>query len=258
MNAVLERESPKEAARRLAKVALSEGFQPFGLHRYTDAEGEPLYWRIRLKHANGEKWIRPMRLGANGFELKEPAFSDGKPLYLLHRLAASPNASVWIVEGEQKAEALDRLGLIATTSGGASSSESTDWQPLAGRTCVIWPDNDEPGAHYATAVRRILEGLGATVSSLDVAALGLPEKGDVMDWLKTRPNATGRDIEALPMASQVPEPQAAPKPDFESMGVIALQIDELLTREFPPKESLLHPWLRKQDLSMVYAEGLST
>lgn len=35
--------------------------------------------------------------------------------------------------------------------------------------------------------------------------------------------------------------------------IVALEIGELLSREFPPKESLLSPWLRRQDLVMVHA-----
>jgi AAA domain/Homeodomain-like domain len=35
--------------------------------------------------------------------------------------------------------------------------------------------------------------------------------------------------------------------------IVALDIDELLMREFPPMEPLLTPWLCKQHLSMVYA-----
>ena len=36
--------------------------------------------------------------------------------------------------------------------------------------------------------------------------------------------------------------------------IIALEIGEVLARDFPPKEPLLFPWLRKQDLAMVFAE----
>jgi len=36
-------------------------------------------------------------------------------------------------------------------------------------------------------------------------------------------------------------------------GIVALTIDELLTRDFPPMEPLLTPWLCKQHLSMVHA-----
>jgi len=39
----------------------------------------------------------------------------------------------------------------------------------------------------------------------------------------------------------------------DATRIVALTIDELLTRKFPPMEALLAPWLCKQHLSMVYA-----
>lgn len=198
MSAVLERETPQAAARRLAAAVMRDGYKPTGLHVYTDAEGEALYWRIRAKHANGEKWIRPMKWDGERFTLGEPQSGNAKPLYRLHRLAQDSTSTVWIVEGEQKADALEKLGLLATTSGGASSADAADWQPLAKRDCVIWPDNDEAGRQYAETVRGILTGLGAPVSMVDAGALGLPEKGDAVDWLAAHQGATGRDIESLP------------------------------------------------------------
>lgn len=40
----------------------------------------------------------------------------------------------------------------------------------------------------------------------------------------------------------------------ERPPIIALEIGELLSRDFPPMESLLSPWLRKQHLVMVHAK----
>ena len=117
-------ETPKEAARRFSGSILEKGFEPVALHAYTDIMGLPLYWRIRAKHpVTGKKWIRPLRLGDNGYELGEPQFTDGKPLYALQRIAANPDAMVWLLEGEQKSDELNRLGLVATTSGGATSAK---------------------------------------------------------------------------------------------------------------------------------------
>jgi len=191
-------ETPKEAARRLSAHMIAKGFMPVALHTYTGTNGEPLYWRIRAKYPDtGEKWIRPMKLNGSGYEMGEPKFSNGKPLYALHRIASNPDARVWVVEGEQKADALNKLGLVASTSGGATSADATDWEPLRGRRVTIWPDNDEPGKGYAGEVARILLTLGCAVSCIDVDKLGLGKGEDVMQWLAAQPSATAGNVEAL-------------------------------------------------------------
>jgi hypothetical protein len=193
-------ETPKEAAKRLAGPMLLKGFAPSALHAYTDAQGEPLYWRIRAKHPDtGEKWIRPMYRNGRGFELGEPKHPEGKPLYGLHRIASNLDAAIWITEGEQKADALQKLGILATTTGGATSAGASDWRPLKGRACIIWPDNDEPGKAYAGEVASILQGMGCTVRCVAVDKLGLAEGDDVMQWLEAHPEAATSDLDALPL-----------------------------------------------------------
>ena len=210
-------ETPKEAARRLSAPALAKGFKPVALHAYTDTNGEPIYWRIRAKHGDtGEKWIRPMKLNGQGYELGEPKFTDGKPLYRLHHFTSNPDAVVWITEGEQKADALGKLGLVATTSGGATSADTADWQPLRERTVRIWPDNDEPGKGYAGEVAKILLGKGCAVSCVDVDRLGLDEGDDVMEWLAAHPGAAGGDVEAMPSIEAHPHGASAPAGDADS------------------------------------------
>ena len=209
MSAVLERETPQAAARRLAGPAIRDGYKPTGLHAYTDTQGEVLFWRVRAKHANGDKWIRPMKLDGEGFVLREPPFEQGKPLYRLHRITQDLASTVWIVEGEQKVDALEKLGLLATTSGGASSADVTDWRPLAKRDCVIWPDNDAAGRQYAETVRSILVGLGASVSVIDAGVLGLADKGDAVDWLAAHQGATRSNVEALPRTHSMQRQESA-------------------------------------------------
>jgi hypothetical protein len=120
-------ETPQKAARRFSKSVLDDGFEPEALHEYTDKNGDVLYWRIRCKHpVTKEKWIRPMWLSPAGYKLSEPEFPNGKPLYALHRLVSNPDKEIWVVEGEKKADELNKLGLITTTSGGATSADSTD------------------------------------------------------------------------------------------------------------------------------------
>lgn len=150
-------ETLQKAARRLAADAIRDGYKPEALHTYTDTNGNPLYWRIRLKHPNAapevpDKWIRPMRQNGAGFELREPKFPDGKPLYNLHGLATRTAEMVFVVEGELCVDALAKIGILATTSGAADSAEKADWRPLAYRDVTIWPDNDEAGQGYAQEV----------------------------------------------------------------------------------------------------------
>ena len=150
-------ETAQEAACRLSAPMLDKGFKPVALHTYTDVDGNPIFYRIRCKHPETlEKWIRPIHENGNGFEMGEPKFQNGKPLYALHRIANNPEAIVWITEGEQKVNALKKLGLVATTSGGATSADTTDWEPLRGKTIKIFPDNDAAGKAYAETVASIL------------------------------------------------------------------------------------------------------
>ena len=192
-------EAPQLAARRLAAGALREGYKPQALHKYTDTDGTPLHWRIRLKNPDtGDKWIRPMKLNGDGYVLGEPDYPEGKPLYRLRDLAAQPDDPVIVCEGEWCADALAKAGALATTSGAADSAGKTDWRALAGRRVILWPDNDEAGQRYADAVAAILLALGCTVFIVDVAVLGLPPKGDAVDWLGAHPDAMAADIAALP------------------------------------------------------------
>ncbi len=215
MSAVLEvTETPQQAARRLSAPALRDGYQPAALHTYTDPHGKPIYWRIRAKHPDGRKWIRPMHQADGGaFVMGEPQFAPGaKPLYRRHDLAQHPAAVVILVEGEKAADALAKMGMQATTSGAADSCAGADWQPLAGRTALIWPDFDEPGAQYGRDVADRLLALGCTAQVIDVQALGLHPKGDAFDWLLLHPNATAADVLALPVVQAEPPADTWPEP----------------------------------------------
>lgn len=191
-------ETPQTAARRLASVPLLQGFRAVALHEYRNADGEPLFWRIRLKHPDGRKWIRPMHYDSGCFVSGEPDM-QGKPLFRLPELlAADPAKPVVIVEGETCADALAELGIVATTSGSSSSADAADWSHLRGRHALLWPDNDNAGAKYADAVAGHLRAQGCAVELLDVTALHLPDKGDAVDWLALHPDAVADDVPSLP------------------------------------------------------------
>ena len=215
MSAVPKVETAQEGARRLFGREIAEGFQPVALHCYADAQGVPLFYRPRLKHADGRKVIKPMHVDGLRFALGEPpAPTAGKPLYSLPKLlAADPAALVWIVEGEGCADALHALGMVAVTSGSATSDNAADWQPMQGRHCVLWPDNDKPGTDYATRVGERLQAMGCTVEMIDIDPLQLPVGGDVVDWLADHPDATGADAMALPRTMARAASGTVPLPD---------------------------------------------
>ncbi|MDO8414483.1 MAG: DUF3631 domain-containing protein [Gallionellaceae bacterium] len=213
-------EAIQTAALRLTNAPRKQGFlldpkHGGAIHHYTAPDGAIAFARLRLKHpVTGEKWIRPLRRDAAGIwcELKAPEFEGGIPLYNLHRLCdpARQSERVILVEGEYKVDMLILRGIIATTSGGAQSVETTDWQPLAGRNVLVWADNDDPGFEYAQHAANKLKAIGCEVAFIDVAVLNLLPKGDVVDWLKAFQQQHGRkataaDIWALPVIEGAPE-----------------------------------------------------
>jgi archaellum biogenesis ATPase FlaH len=98
------------------------------------------------------------------------------------REAIEAGEIIYVVEGEKDAEALAALGLTATCSPGGAGG----WKPehacyLHGAHAVILADNDRPGRNHAHQVAASLQGRTMSVRLVDLP--GLPDKGDVSDWL---------------------------------------------------------------------------
>jgi DNA primase len=117
----------------------------------------------------------------SGFGRYVSAWAKG-PFIAPELLAAAPSVSVFVCEGEKDANAVTRLGLVATTNPGGAGKWRIEYnEPLHGRVVVLLPDNDKAGREHAEDVTRSLQGIAATVKV--VALPGLLEKGDVSDWL---------------------------------------------------------------------------
>ncbi len=91
--------------------------------------------------------------------------------------------------------------MTATTCGAVGSVDKANWQPLAGRDVIIWPDNDDPGRRFAEEITTRLQAISCQVKWVDIDELNLPPKGDCVDWLTEHPEAGRADIEALPIKS---------------------------------------------------------
>ena len=117
-----------------------------------------------------------------GWILKRPA---GKlPLY--NRIHVARASTVLVVEGEKCVHTVRSAGHVATTSPmGAGNGQYADWTPLAGKTCYLWPDNDEAGVKHMHEVAEILDKTEPTPTLywIDPKGLNLKAKGDVVDFL---------------------------------------------------------------------------
>ncbi|MCP9760501.1 hypothetical protein EGI20_14500, partial [Aquitalea sp. S1-19] len=90
----------------------------------------------------------------------------------------------WLVEGEKCAAALTDVGVLAMTSGSATSVRGADWTPLAGRRVIVWPDLDAAGHRWLIDVIQTLQVSSVTsIRVVETDQLGLSESGDVADWL---------------------------------------------------------------------------
>ena len=161
------------------------------VYKYHNSEGEISFCVGRIKTAEG-KTIRPFKQQGNGFVFGLPA--SPRVLYNLPEISKAD--TVVIVEGEKCADSLIEYGVTATTSaGGAKNSQNTDWTPLAGKNCILWPDNDTEGKAYIQDVKGILERLNppARMSCIDPESLGLGEKEDCFDYIEYAKKAHGDD-----------------------------------------------------------------
>jgi len=147
---------------------------------YTDADGRLLYQIVRYF----PKDFRARRPdGSGGWIWNRKGIQP--TIYRLPSVlnAASKHDRVFIVEGEQDVEALERLGMVATCNpGGAGKWISTFSQALAGANVVILPDADDAGRKHAEDIARSTVGEAQEVRIVDLP--GLDNKGDVSRWIE--------------------------------------------------------------------------
>ena len=113
--------------------------------------------------------------------------------------AVASNRLVFVVEGEGKVDKLQEIGITATTNPAGAGK----WLPemsehLRGADVVLLPDNDEAGWKHAADVATSLVGIAARVRVIMVP--GLPEKGDIGNWLEA--GGTREQLDALVETAQ--------------------------------------------------------
>jgi 5S rRNA maturation endonuclease (ribonuclease M5) len=149
---------------------------------YTDEQGQPLHKTVKMgpvkrffqKHWDGQRWV-------NGL---------GNCRRVLYNLQDLDNAKtgdlVYLCEGEKSADAIRKLGPLATTN----AMGAGHWRPeysemLRGRRVVILPDFDDAGIQHMQTVNRELTGKATSVQVLILPGLKYNPKhgGDPWDWV---------------------------------------------------------------------------
>jgi hypothetical protein len=229
----------------IATHTRSNGGKIVDSYHYTTPEGAILYEVLRYE-PKGFKQRRPDSNGGHVWNL------DGvrRVPYRWPELNEHPSAVVFLTEGEKDCNRLWEAGLIATTvQGGKWTDECV--QALDGRRVFILEDNDEAGRVKAHEAATLLHPVASSVKVIRLP--GLPDRGDVSDWLDA--GHTTNDLEsfcdaapgwvptanAVAVASNVAvaAPQAAP--------VVAPAVVEVITLSFFSDlvEARPKPWLIK-------------
>ncbi len=166
---------------------------------YHDAAGKLLFQVCRLE----PKSFRQRRPDGKGGWIWKMDLTQRVIYHLPEVLQAE---TVAVCEGEKDCDALRGIGFAATTNpGGAGKGRSEFAQYFKNKRVAIFPDNDDPGRAHAQQVAGHLHGVAAVVKVVELP--GLPEKGDVSDWLKA--GGTAEQLQALVKAA--PEWQPQPK-----------------------------------------------
>jgi putative DNA primase/helicase len=175
---------------------------------YRDSDGRVLYQKRRYQPEGQAKTFRVYRPEGNGWVPGIDLTDGTKTKRVLYNQPQLVAANVAIVcEGEKDCDNVTQSGLwsergslrFATTcnfDGAWKPGESGKWLEsynayFAGKFVVIFADNDDSGATWSQAVAYNVEPYAFQVKIVRLP--GLPEKGDVSDWLETH---TAKELEA--------------------------------------------------------------
>ena len=156
-----------------------------------------------------------------------------EPPHLLYQRYEWINAeTVYVCEGERTADAVEALGLAATTSlGGPTYEKDSDWTPLKGKQVVILADYDDKGWSYARGVAQLCLGSGA-LSARIIKLPGLNLGEGPREWMESVRTASGEEailpelqklVEAAPLevyVPPVPEPPKGLQLEYQTMADI--------------------------------------
>ena len=235
---------PKPRANKRAYKAVAH-------FEYVSADGEVIYRTVRMQP---EGWTGP---GKPEKAFVAQRFEGGRWIdgikeieripYRLPELrqAIEAGRTVFLVEGEAKADKLANWGLAATAIAfGCKGWRASYAQHFDGARVIILPDNDEPGRDFA---RKVYADLKASTSPFVLELKGLPDAGDIMDW-----KGSANELEALCVNPALPKwlEKAGDGNTFPSTFHF-VRVGDL---KYRPPEFLIEGMLETESLGMVFGD----
>lgn len=220
-----------------------------GHYEYVDRDGIVLYRTVRIEQPGHKKRFQAQRPDGRG------GWANGikgipRVLYRLPDLAQAisraslrdePMPTIYLVEGERKADKLASWGLLATACAfGAQGGWKREFaEELAGCTVVILPDNDDEGRAFAERAAKDIEACRGSAHIVELP--DLPDKGDIIDW-----TGSADDLRRL-------VDEAIKGPDIEP-----LSIDDTADWDglkIPPRRWLVEGWLPIGEAALLTGAG---
>jgi hypothetical protein len=204
--------------------------KPEAVYPYPDEDGNPLFEKLRYP---GKRFSQRLK-GPDGAWVYNLAGAR-KVLYNLPEVITANHVA--ICEGEKDADNVNALHLenygnaltrfAATTNFDGAGKWRPEYSPyFVGKHVVIFPDNDQLGREHAAQVAGSVAPYTRDVRIVELP--GLPEKGDVSDYLQTH---DGRALLGLIQKTPLWKPAEGrliiPAPQF--LATVSSEVDWLVT-----------------------------
>lgn len=231
--------------------AVAGPWQTVATFEYVSADGEVIYRTVRRQPAN---WSgpgkRPKKFVAERLDGGRWVAGIGACERVPYRLpelrqAIDAGETVYLVEGEGKADKLANWGFAATAIAFGANGWGADYaQHFEGGNVVILPDNDDKGREFACKVYSDLKGC-ASPSVLELP--GLPHAGDVIDW-----QGSAADLELLCANTKAPDwLQPSETCDKATSAFRFIAVGDL---EYRAPEYLIEDLIETETLGLIFGD----
>lgn len=175
------KKTQKKTTKPFKKTKPFEHFElglPIQRYAYTNEKEKVLYYNVKFAPKDfrqcdptGTRWT------VKNIKPKVP--------YQLPKVVTAE--TVLIVEGEKDVASLAKLGLVGSCNVAGAGNWTKDLnRHFKGKDVLLLPDNDDPGRKHMDMVFNNLNGIAKSIKRIELP--GLPDGGDVTDWIGTYKN----------------------------------------------------------------------